>query len=496
MGSGGKQIIYGILGLILVLVIMTSVYTAGGNLIGELILYLLPLVFLVSFIKPRVGLYMLVISSVIIDTVKRLMILDISVGFDSVAAVQAIAPALAAGAILKTILRLFSSNSTMMKGKLKMFISLQIFAVMMGLAYLFSTQASLHGLGIIANSSIYISLIACVPFIFPRSEDCLKLFKLIVILYIPVSLWAIKQAIWGLADYEMNYLLSGLTIEIRQLGMHVFRNMGTLASAPAMSYTSSILAAAMIIPLSLKKRKITFTLLLHPVRIIAIVIFVMGAYYTFTRTGWLAGVLAVAMFTIIKSRFLVYSAIATGVVSLGLLIVFSQTLVDSKILNKYQAILRSEMSNTAEGNQVMVLGTINGRLESLANLTNNPEVWTPFGVALAGGDRDSFYAHDAVTEMLVLVGYIPLLIIILTMIITFVRFYGRFYRLDNGASKLFTGYFLCLGIGVMLVGFGHLQALFVFPANMFWALFLGFGISHYFIARQEKEERIRSQEGV
>lgn len=487
---------YGALGLILVLVVMMSVFTAGGNLIGELFKYLLPLGFMIAFMRPVAGIYTLVIVSISMDTVKRLMIFDMNVGFDNIAILQAFGPVIAGGAILRTILKLLNRENDAMKGRLKMFLVMQVLAMIIGAAYMLTGGMSLHSLGTVANSAVYISLIGCVPYIFPSSEDCIKLFKFVVLMYVPVSLWAIKQGIWGIADFEMDYLLSGYTIEVRQLNRAVFRNMGTLASAPAMSYTASILAAALLIPFSLKHRRLSFGALFNPIRILLILIFAMGAYYTFTRTGWVVGLLAVMMFFIIRSKLLTYTAALTASFSLALLIIFSQSILDSKILNKYQDILRTEVSTSDEASQVLVLGTINGRMESLANLIHNPDVWTPFGIAADGGNTEDVYSHDAITELLVLVGYVPLFVIVVTMIISFIVFYGKFYSLDRGPTKLLTGYFFCLGVGMLLVAFGQLKAMFVFPVNMFWALFIGFGITHYFIATKEKLERLRTQSNM
>jgi len=483
--------------IIIAMFIVISVFSKEGNSIGEIFIYLTSGALILAWSKPKVGLYAIVIASTFMDTVKRLMVLDLSVTSDDIAAVQAFCPAIAVGVIIATMVHFIKNRRGFGEIQTKVFIIAQALAILIGIGYLLSGGTSAESVGNVLNASVYISLLGCLPKYFHKPQECVQFFKFLALVYIPVALWAIKQGIWGIADFEMQYLLSGLTVEIRQLGENVFRNMGTLSGAPAMSYTASILAAAMLIPFSWSQRRWTVAATINPFRFVFFVIFVVAAYYTYSRTGWVIGVLAVCIFMVIRSQLMTYISAAAGACSLALLIIFAQDIIDADFLNETQNQLKQEVSQSDQGDQVLVLGTVNGRLESLANLTNNPDTWTPFGLkvsSIVSGQTVNFvHAHDAITEFVVLVGYVPLILILIIAPITMNRFYLIYMRLPASDAKMTASYFFSLGIGICLVSLGQLKSMFTFPVNLFWCFFLGFGICCYIFAVSQRDEKFDKQ---
>ena len=72
--------------------------------------------------------------------------------------------------------------------------------------------------------------------LFPKPDDVKRLIKFCLIVYIPVALYAIWQQIFGLSDFEFNYLQTGYTITVGLLDDVRPRPFSTLNSVHALSH--------------------------------------------------------------------------------------------------------------------------------------------------------------------------------------------------------------------------------------------------------------------
>lgn len=469
--------------LAFVLFTISSVFSGGGNVIGNISLVMAIVAFVVGFTNVKFAMILLFVSGAYLDTVKRLMTIDIGFSSLDIAYILILPVLIIAGMMTKLVGAWLIKPDQVDKRQMVSFIIITGLGLMMGGAYLLSSDAGLRGLGDAANASAYLYLIIIIPIYYKEKKDLYTLMKWLVVVYAPAGLWAIKQACWGIADFELAYLLSGYTNEIRQLDELVFRNMGTMVSAAALSMVASILAASLIIPIKWDSGKIALKVWLNPVRVVFVVIFVLSAYYTYSRTGWVCALIAIMGFALLQKKILAYTFSIFAVCGLFAIYLSADYLYTNKIVIELQDYIFEEIATSDEAKQALVVGTLEGRLESMREFTNNSNIWTPFGLRMAGlstnevleGDQ----VHDVFTELLVKMGYIPLSILLLAGIFIFVRILNLNFSFQNRLDANSFRYFFALGGGMMLTGLSQGKMLFIFPTNLFWCLFFGMAFSIY-----------------
>ena len=79
------------------------------------------------------------------------------------------------------------------------------------------------------------------PVLFPRYEDALRVLRFTLWVFLPVALYGIAQQIDGFQPFEIAYLRTGLSIEIKQLLTNHVRAFSTLNSPTALGAVSAVL---------------------------------------------------------------------------------------------------------------------------------------------------------------------------------------------------------------------------------------------------------------
>ena len=111
----------------------------------------------------------------------------------------------------------------------------------------------------------------------------MKALRVAVFAFVPVALYGLYQSVNGLSRFEIMYLNTGLTSEIRQFGESIFRVFSTLNSAYALSVMMGILVVIVIAPRGEAGKGGALWW-----RIPLALLFAATSFITFTRTGWLA----------------------------------------------------------------------------------------------------------------------------------------------------------------------------------------------------------------
>ncbi|MFD2255852.1 hypothetical protein ACFSSA_04110 [Luteolibacter algae] len=468
-------------------VFTVQIFSSSGNVLGSSFRYLTPLAAFVGLMIPRFAFYLLLFSGAYLDLIKRFMILDSRFSDIDLAFLLGFAPALVAGMVLKFVVDVIMKSPNVTKRDLLLFGATTFLCVGLGGVQLIMA-GGLRGIGNGVNMVAYLYMPLLVPRIFRNLAEIKSLLRATVLIYLPAALWAIQQAHFGLANFEMQYLLSGMTIEIRQLDEEVFRNMGTMVSAHALSMVSSILAMALLLPVSWKDGKITSKAWFNPLRILCAVLFMAGAYYTFSRTGWACAIVALLAFICLQSRALTYTAFFTALVAVTTLYLSADYLLESRTMVNAQDILFEKFGTSAEMRQMMVLGTLDARLDSMASFATDPKLWTPFGLAAAGSNHQVDWIHDILTETLVMIGYIPLSIFLICFLGGTLIAFGKLFKMPKGPHRLLTTYFAALGIGLMSGGFSQGAMILYFPINFFWCMFLGVAYSIFIWNKDQAPE--------
>lgn len=461
---------------LLSLVTTYKLFSADGNVIGNSFRILTGLAIVFGLAAPRLAFYLLLMSGAYLDFIKRFMILDSRFSDVDLAFLLGFAPALVAGLCLKFVFAAISRSPDVSGRDVKLFAVITVLCCVLGTAQILMSGA-LRSVGTAVNMVAYLYMPLLIPRIFKSISEVKSLMIAAVIIYLPAALWAVHQAYYGLEPFEMQYLLSGMTNEVRQLDEEIFRNMGTMVSAHALSMVASILAIAMIIPVSWKSGTINLKVWLNPIRMVCIWLFVTGAYFTFSRTGWVCAGIAVIAFGCLQSRVLTFTAFFCTIAGIAALYLSADTLLRSGVMHETQSILFEKFGASAEARQMLVLGTLDARLESMASFATDKSIWTPFGLKAAGSDAQVNWVHDILTENLIRLGYIPLGILVTGFLTgTFLAFRALF-RMPHGPHRTMTTYFTALALGMMSGGFSQGIMILYFPINFFWCMFLGIGYS-------------------
>lgn len=474
--------------MIVMMFVITSILTGGGNSLGNLFKYLIPCFALYGFAKPKHAIYLLFIISPFLDQIKRFMIFDFRLTEFDLALILATAPILMAAVFLRTSVDcLFQPSRENRK-------TLMAMALVGTLVFMFvlansggAKYSGIRGLGHGVNAGIYMLMIPILPRYFTHRSEYAKLLFLCTLIYLIPALWCIKQGIWGLADFEDKYVRYGLTGEIRQLNEKVFRNPGTMAGANPMACAASIFIALYIMPVVMRTGKLKLVSVIYPHRLILFGVFGTCLYFTYCRTPWVAIIAIAVIFVCLHSKVLFHACAFMGMASLTALYFSAQWIFDQRILNKWQAYLMREFGGNAGVEQTLVLGTLNGRLESMANLVNGKDgVLQPFGMKVAKifGDtaNHELVQHDIVTEYIVKFGYIPCALGLLFLIYFGIKFVNLNSRIAPSPERTSARVYLALFLGIQIMGFSHGAILQTYPLNMFIAFFLASAIFHYRLA--------------
>ncbi len=476
----------------LLMFVTVSILTGGGNSIGNLFRYTIPVIAIYGFARPRHAIYMLFLTSPFWDQVKRFMIFDLRLAEFDLALILAVSPILMASIFLRTF---FDCAFTPTQENKKTLIAMIVTGILVVLFILVSSSSGgrtsgIRGFGQGVNAGIYFFLIPILPRYFQTRMEYAKLLGILTVVYMIPALWCIKQGIWGLAGYELDYVKYGLSGEIRQLAEKKFRNPGTMQGAAAMSCAASIFLALTLMPVIMKTGKFRLISIFYPQRIILVLLFGTCMYYTYSRTPWSAIVTALICFTCLRVKFLSHLVLVSSIIGMFALYLSAEKIFDEKLLNKWQVALIKKYGGDAGVEQTLVLGTINARMESMANLVNGRDhVLQPFGVKVAkimGSTHDFQYIkqHDMVTEYVVKFGYIPCFFGFLFGIWIALKVIHLNFRLTPSPELNSARVYASLFVGTQIIGFSHGATLSTFPLNLFIVFLLASSIHHYKLARQ------------
>jgi hypothetical protein len=319
----------------------------------------------------------------------------------------------------------------------------------------------------IANSSAYIPLVLVAGIYFPTAENLKGFIKFLLVIYIPVGLYAIWQQIFGLSNFEVEYLKTGYTLTFRELDDVRPRPFSTLNSPHALSVVTATLAALAFFLRFKGSKRAAWQIPMGT-------LFTLACFASMRRTGWV--LLAVAMIGRICFR-RAWSTIGYYGLTIGLLVLLianADRLADS--LNYLQ---HETPADSALSEQAFRIGTFSDRLSSFRNLVDNPRYRTWFGdPKLRELEKDSWQvyraiAHDQLTEVLVQFGFVGLggFLILATGGLWLTHrtvLAQRDLEIRETAIALLSVLSAHLSCG-MVFG-GHLG---IFPANIFFAFLVG-----------------------
>ncbi|OYU44494.1 MAG: hypothetical protein CFE44_12640 [Burkholderiales bacterium PBB4] len=498
-GINAKAIVTLLFGLGLGIYVMVEVLLARTSSLGQLYLFMAVGAFVFGLVNPRPAMYLLMFCTVYIDVFKRLMVVGGNPTFQDVAYILAIPPLLVAGSIVSVFL-----GATVGRGKMTrdMFISLIVSVVVVvvtvaGTAYGSSDRAGLGKLGVIVNQGFYSFLFFTLPVLFPSDEDRRKLLHFSFLTFIPSMFYMFWQRKFGYADYETAYLMTGLTIEVKNFAesMGQVRCFSTFNGAGTASTLFSIYVLYCFVPLrpgnavpSVFKR--TGKWLLAP-------LFMIAAYFTIGRTGWFCGVGSLLAYAVLGTKLRARFGIFAGIGIFVTVILLAPIMIKDRWLQIMETQLKHIVLATTNDptlTRAVMLGSVQDRVQGWANLTTNTMIWQPFGFVASGisvsntTNADFHWGHDALIDSLINFGYVPVVLGLIIGGYLFSRVFKYMYSLPREALA-FKNTRLCiaLAVGILVGAMGNGAQFRNFPQNLFFSLWLAIPFATYQAAMRARK---------
>ena len=473
-GNRNSNVLVQMLGMLLGLYAIFSLMLTEGNSISELCRILMVAGFLFCALSPRVGLFVWLVSSGYMDLLKRLMVSTGRISQTDLYYVLGIHPMMMAGLCVGVLLGGITGRFSLGGWHFKRLLAALVIMMLAGLAAAREKGMSLSSiLPEIANNGFYAILLFLVPVLLPGLKEVLHVLRTLVIAYIPVAIYGIFQQWAGFQDFEIEYLMTGLSIEIKQLLSDEVRAFSTLNSPTALGFASGAC--------------FTFTLILggHWDQ--------NAARFRFPRTvafglmllfvgSWLSSTARSAAVVIplaLLARYCFSDArrtrafYITAVGGFVLLVALSGWLL--KVLPNAMETMFELAGGQGFADQILRVGTYYERLMGFSNVLANPAAYTLRGMgADRGGDyNDEFMNHDPLSGTLVRYGVVVLLFMIVMSFFLLRHVHRSVLKLPAGSVRHVGCLLLSVPLAYLVASVLQGTVFFTFPLNAFTWLCMG-----------------------
>jgi hypothetical protein len=459
------------------LYITLDIMLAEGRSLGRLYLYMAIAAFLCGAVASRSAFFVCLITTGYIDFFKRLMAVFGRPSPTDLYYILGIPPLLIAGAVVNLLIQFLMGR--------RQFRSVHFWSLLASIALMALSLAqglsggSFRGLGDAVNQSAYAFLFFLIPELLPNVEDRKKIFKWMIPIFLGVALYMLRHHFYGLANFEYDYLMSGLSIESRILieNGDALRGFSTMAGAGVVAVLLSIMMLVVLVPLKAEGQKTGLFEWIF--RGVIFLVLAYGSWATVSRGGWVCGAAAFAAFFFLKTPARAIIGYASGAIfCLGIMFA-APTMLKEGTMDWLESELSKLVSgtNNAYAERAIVLGTMNARLEGWQNLTTNPKVWTPFGMKQEGGQfqhgDEDYYGHDFIVAFLVKYGYIALSIAVCVGLIFLIQLNRVYFSSPIGSlERQVCRLALAVSAGIFVGGLGNGAQLWVYPQNFYFYLSL------------------------
>jgi len=470
------------------LLIVMTILMSSGNVLGQFFKFLLATLFLFGVIFPKPGFYTLVVACGYFDLLKRLLVVADRVTYDDLTYVLGCPPALLGGVLLGLAGQFINGKRSMRPWN---WFCLLMVPVICGAVY---GHAKLAGLPTkdaaqeTINAGYYASLLVVVPLLFPHAAELRKTLRFTIWAYLPVAAYGIWQKVFGLAEFEITYLKTGMTILISHLIMGELRPFSTLNSPTALGAVCAAMAALCLLdrwhtpPEERRSSRRLLSILLG-------IVYVGGLIASTSRCDITILVAALVCASLFMTRIKTNAAYFTATAAFVALVLASQYILDS--IERLQYFLWS-FTGTSEdqfANQMTRLGTYSDRLMGFSALSNDSRVWTLFGASKMV--QESVHFHDPLTSLLLTFGSVPLFFGGCICIALLSRIHRRIWEIEDQADRRLASLCLATALGMVAASLLGGSRLNVFPVGLHFWLLLGAATS---VAWQIRPEPLAAPE--
>lgn len=472
-------------GMLVALYIAASVMLAPGNALASFFFYALVASGLLGLAAPKPAFVFLLVQCAYLDLFKRLMIFDGVVSFGDLFWVLGMAPVTVVGIAGGFLLRMmFNVIPFTPRDFSRLIAAGGMCAAVAAMAYL--SGAGLGGtMQAVANGASYALMLFILPLLVADAESAVRLWRTLVWIFVPVGIYAVVQQVYGFQPFELEYLRTGLSIEIKQLEANRVRAFSTLNSPTSLSVIAATMAA---LALGMGARRLFphSKASMNPLfAVILFALFVAAWLASTVRVGILVIPLALAGAFVFQRRGLTTlfylglgAAFLTLVASSGWMLAhiegWTRWLIESFGQNRFS----EEMLN---------LNSYRDRLLGFQNVLLNPDAYTLFGHDDPGDGQSEFYNHDPVSAMLLRFGVVPLVIGGLIAAWAIWRTHRAVFTIRDGDCLFVAGTSLAAAIASIFVSMIGGNLLQTFPVNAI--LWIEFGIV---VAMVQVDKRIQA----
>lgn len=448
---------------------VVSVVLTEGNSIGQMCQFLMVAGFLMSLIAPRLGFFVWIVFCGYNDLLKRLLVMGGRVSHNDLMWVLGITPAMFAGIVVSLAIGgLLGSRRIQGREWLLLLIGI---ILMLGAGVLAASHEG-GGMGAvlqgIANNGLYTLLLFVVPVLLKNKGDVAAVWRCLVITFLPVSIYGVVQQINGFTDFEVEYLRTGLSIEIKQLFAGEVRAFSTLNSPTSLSIVCAALAVLSLIlgfsprdpgnPVRLSRALALVCFAIHFAGLIAstsrsaflmLPVGLIGAW-CFAKPGW--------------TRIFYIAVIA------GFLVLIASS---GWLINNLQQVNDMALSLGGPGvfiSRMLVVGTYWDRLSGFSTVLTNPKAWSLFGYGKLEDGTGMYYYHDPISAILMQYGAVILILVLAALTLMLRWFHRQAWRLESNEDRHFAAAMIAVGFSILLVSALSGSVMAVFPVNIFFWL--------------------------
>ncbi len=438
--------------------------------------------FIVGAVAPRTALYWMIPITFGLDFLKRLLIVFVTINWENIAQVLAVAPVTVVGIFVGCMLRrIFIRRKPVPFERILLLAGAALSIVSSSGA--FAEQSFALIMRTVANSSVYFFLPWALFQCFRTSEEIERFLRAATLIAIPVSLYGMWHYLIGIQDFELAYIRTGYAAQMAGavIGDIRPRPFSTLSSPHAYSVTVSFMT---VIAFYFMARRGRFSWKWGMVFFVHLAALALSLSRGATITG-----LAMICFSILfASRRGIRLAYTLAFVSLAAVVFNAEAILDR--LEFWQKFLPSEKSWQE---QAFRLGTLSNRLIGYQNVLANPTAWpllaNPFDYRPTESASELFHEHDLFSEWILKVGIIPVFIAFCFAVIAGRKIHSEILRLPAGATRNLGACILAMIVAFMLSQSGG-SGISVFPLNFWMGVFSGFVLVLCFRAQTDKPRGI------
>ncbi len=461
---------------VLGLYVVLSILLSGGNGLAKLCFYLLIAGGIWGLLAPRSAFYLWIISCGYTDLLKRVMVVFGNIEQTDLYYVLGIPPIMFAAITVSLVVGGLSGSYVVRMRNWWLFV---VGIIIMLVAGIISAKAAggspKEGIQGMINGGLYSLLIFVVPVMFRRGDEVLRVLRFSLWVMLPVAIYGIVQQIWGFQPFEVAYLRTGLSIEIKQLFTERVRAFSTLNSPTALASLSAVLMvlawflARLPQPAPREHRRWLGS-------VSAGLILLCNAGALIASTGR-AGVIALVVGLLSSWCFLTRMRTAvfyfTGAALFLILIAVSPWLLDHLV--EAMDWTSSRVNNDSISGQLAVVGTYSDRLHGFAYVLRNPTAYSLFGIWDGNWSSlpTNLYHHDLISASLLRFGVVPNMIILIAIMRLLTVFHRKLCLLEDRNAARFMAMALGQMAGLLAVSALTGNVLSVFPVNAYFWLFAG-----------------------